>query len=81
MFIKKKNDVFEGVGCFPDVCSLKLKEGVMPKVSIARRVPIKIKDKLKLKLEELVKKEIITQMDEPNEWVNKLVTYKNQICL
>jgi len=55
------------------VCSLKLKEGVMTKASIARRVPIKIKDKLKLKLEELVKKEIITQIDEPKEWLNNLV--------
>lgn len=68
-FIKKNIDVFEAIGCFPNVCKLKLKEGVVPKDSGARRVPIKVKDKFKFKLEELVKKEIITPMDEPSEWV------------
>lgn len=81
MFIKK-NYVFEGIDYFPDVYSLKLKEFqccesfrelVKPKASIARRVPTTIKKKLKLKLEELVKKEIIIPMDEPNKWVNNLV--------
>jgi len=33
-----------------------MKEGLTPKASVARRVPIKIEDKLKLKLEELVEK-------------------------
>ncbi|CAI6369964.1 unnamed protein product [Macrosiphum euphorbiae] len=85
-FVEMNLDVFEGVGCFPDVCSLKLKEGIIPKASIARRVPIKIKDKLKLKLEELVKKNIITPMDEPSEWVNNLVVVQKpdsslRICL
>lgn len=85
-FIKKNNDVFEGVGCFPDVCKLKLKKGVVPKASVARRVPIKIRDRLKLKLEDLVRKEIITPMDEPSEWVNNLVVVQKQdlslrICL
>ncbi|XP_050058605.1 uncharacterized protein LOC126550676 [Aphis gossypii] len=60
-FIEMNRDVFEGVGCFPDICKLTMKEGVTPKASIARRVPIKIKDKLKLKLDELVKKEIMHQ--------------------
>lgn len=58
-FIKRNIDVFEGIGCFPDVCKLELKKGVIPKTSVARRVPIKIRDRLKLKLEELVRKEII----------------------
>jgi len=72
-FIEMNRDVFEGVGCFPDIFELTMKEGVTPKASIARRVPIKIKDKLKLKLDELVKKEIIAPTDEPSEWVNNLV--------
>lgn len=85
-FIKRNIDVFEGVGCFPDVCKLKLKEGIIPKASVARRVPIKIRDRLKLKLEELVRKEIITPMNEPNEWVNNLVIVQKpdlslRICL
>lgn len=77
--MKRNIDVFEGVGCFPDVCKLKLKKGVVPKASVARRVPIKIRDRLKLKLEELVRKEIITPMDEPSEWVNNLVVVQKQV--
>jgi len=50
-----------------------MKEGVASKASVARRVPIKIKDKLKLKLDELVEKEIIAPADEPSEFVNNLV--------
>lgn len=85
-FIKRNIDVFEGVGCFADVCKLKLKKGVIPKTSVARRVSIKIRDRLKLKLEELIRKEIITPMDEPSEWVNNLVVVQKQdlslrICL
>ncbi|XP_022162181.1 uncharacterized protein K02A2.6-like [Myzus persicae] len=85
-FIENNRDIFEGVGCFPDVCKLTMKEGVTPKASVARRVPIKIKDKLKLKLEELVEKEIIAPADEPSEWVNNLVIVQKpdlslRICL
>lgn len=67
------------------VCKLTVK-GVTPKASIARRVSIKVKDKLKLKLDELVKKEIITPADEPSEWVNNLIIVQKpdlsvRICL
>jgi len=55
-FVEINLDVFEGVGCFPDVYSLKLNEEIIPKARIARRVPIKIKDRSKIKLEELVEK-------------------------
>lgn len=85
-FIKNNIDIFEGVGCFPDVCSLKLQEGIVPKASVARRVPILIKDRLKLKLDELVKMEIIAPMEEPSEWVHNLVIVQKpdsslRICL
>lgn len=38
----------------------------MSKASEARRIPFKIKDKIKLEVKELVKKEIITENSKPS---------------
>jgi hypothetical protein len=65
-------DLFEGVGCFPDICTFKLTENARPKMCSARRIPLKIKDKFKDTLDELVKKNIITSVNEPVEWVSNI---------
>lgn len=48
--------------------SLKLKKGVMSKINVAIRVPLKIKDEKKLDVKELVVKKIITENNKPSCW-------------
>ncbi|KAI5731889.1 hypothetical protein M8J77_017897 [Diaphorina citri] len=85
-FVNKNSDVFTGIGCFPDQCSLQLKEGAIPKASPCRRVPIKIKDRLKDTLDALVSKGIIEPVDEPSEWVSNMIAVEKpdkslRICI
>ncbi|KAI5754648.1 hypothetical protein M8J77_010294 [Diaphorina citri] len=59
-FIKQNEVVFKGLGAFPDIFSLKLKSDAVPVGKMARRVPFKIKEKLKSTLNEYVERGIIT---------------------
>lgn len=72
-FVSKNTDVFTGIGCFPDVCSLRLKQGAVPKACPSRRVPLKIRSKLKETLDALVSRDIIEPVDEPCEWVSHMI--------
>lgn len=72
-FIRQNQDVFTGLGCFPDICKLKLSKDATPRAHPARRVPFKIKEKLRSCLDDLVAKKVIEPVDEPCEWVNSLV--------
>lgn len=69
----KNKDVFEGLGCFPDVCRIRLQDDARPTVSSARRIPLKIKDKFHDTLELLENKGIIKRVEEPVDWVNNVV--------
>lgn len=44
-FIKKYEDVFSGIGTFPDKVQIKLKEGSVPIANSPKRVPIKLLNK------------------------------------
>lgn len=70
---ESNKDVFEGLGCFPDECRIKIKEDAVPTMSTARRLPWKIKDKFKETLNKLAKSGIITLVEEPVDWVNNVV--------
>lgn len=72
-FINKYKDVFSGLGRFPGLCKLKVKEGATPKANPSRRVAMSLKEKLKATLDEYVKNQIIVPCDEPCEWVSNLV--------
>lgn len=50
-FINNNIDVFTGLGLFPEKCKLVLKENVSHVINTARRVPLSIKDKLKITLD------------------------------
>lgn len=56
---------------------MQLKEDAVPKAFSARRVPLKIKDKLKEALDNLVNMGVIVPVNEPCEWVNNLVIVEN----
>lgn len=63
VFINNNNDVFSGLGEFPDICTIKLKQGAVPKAVPPRRIPLKIKDKLEETLRLLVNKNIIAPVE------------------
>jgi len=71
-FYEINKDIFTGLGCFLDICVVKLKEGSIPKALTARQIPIKIKDKFKTTLQTLEEKGIIIAVNEPVDWVNRL---------
>ncbi|CAI6374507.1 unnamed protein product [Macrosiphum euphorbiae] len=85
-FIKDNKRIFEGLGKLPFKHKITLKENVTPVVRPPRRIPFKIKEKLKNTLETLEKNKIIEKIDKPTEWVNNLVITEKKngtlkICL
>lgn len=76
--MKTYSDLFKGVGCFETEYKIQLKEDAQPIAYAPRRVPHAIKNKLKEKLDELVKRKIIEKANGYNEWVNHLVTVEKK---
>ncbi|KAG5871350.1 hypothetical protein JTB14_019747 [Gonioctena quinquepunctata] len=50
-FMKDNQDVFEGLGSFPEECNISLKKGSVPIARPCRRVPSVINERLQAKLE------------------------------
>jgi hypothetical protein len=69
----QNRDVFDGLGCFPDVYRIKLQDNALPTISPARRIPFKIKDRFRETLDSLKLKGIITPVEEPVDWINNVV--------
>ena len=79
-------DLFQGIGLLPGTCSLYLKDGAVPVVCPARKVPFGLQDKLKAELESMEAKQIICKVTEPSSWVHSLVCVekangKLRVCL
>ncbi|XP_015375894.1 PREDICTED: uncharacterized protein K02A2.6-like, partial [Diuraphis noxia] len=84
--INRTQDVFRGVGCFKNPYSIKLKENHTPVSKPPHRVPIKVKEKLREELSRLTELGIISKINEPTSWVNKIVIVEKpngsiRICL
>uniref|UniRef100_A0A2S2PCF5 RNA-directed DNA polymerase n=1 Tax=Schizaphis graminum TaxID=13262 RepID=A0A2S2PCF5_SCHGA len=71
--LENYSTVFTGLGNFPDKYSIQLKPDAIPVTNVPHRVPINIQDKLKCELDRLVSEKIIREINEPTEWVNRLV--------
>lgn len=73
-------DLFNGLGTFETEYEILIKDNAQPIAHAPRKVPHVLKDKLKMKLNELERNEIIEKADEYSEWVNHLVTvYKRDV--
>ena len=71
--INEFKDVFkEELGRLPGEVHLEVDSGVTPNVAAAGRMPVALKDKLKVELEKLVKKKVIEPVSEPIPWVSAL---------
>jgi len=65
--------VFKGVGRLPGEHKIKLRVNAEPVIHPARKVPVALKERLKEKLDTLIREGIIRKVEEPTEWVNSLV--------
>ena len=80
-------DVFQGLGKFPGTHSIQVDPSIPPVVNPPRRVPIALKDKLKVELDRMEELEVVKPVDEPTDWVNSLVVVEKpktgalRVCL
>lgn len=85
-FLKENKEVFSGIGDIPYKYKIVLKENANPVINPCRRIPLAIKDELKITLEGLEKKGVITKVEYPTDWVNNMVVVEKpngtlRICL
>lgn len=79
--------VFTGLGHLQPAYHVKLDPNVPPVVSPSKRIPATLRDKLRLKLSQMEKQEVIRKVDEPTDWVSSLAivdkpnTNDLRICL
>ncbi|CAB4013811.1 Hypothetical predicted protein [Paramuricea clavata] len=84
---EKYSDVFKGLGCLRKPYHIELDPEVSPVINAARKVPVAIKGRLKLELEEMEKQGVIHKVDRPTDWVNSIAIVENpgterlRICL
>lgn len=71
-FVKINQDLFEGLGCFPQKVRIKLREGATPVARPPRRVPIAVKSRLQEALVKLEQEGIIERLEAPTEWISNL---------
>ncbi|KAJ3655671.1 hypothetical protein Zmor_014792 [Zophobas morio] len=85
-FLDENKDLFVGTGKFGGVHKILLRKNAIPVNRPPRRVPISIKNKLKLTLNDLEQKGIISKVNRPVEWASNLVIVEKpngslRICL
>lgn len=84
--LNEYTDVFEGIGCMPGEYRICTDESVRPVVHAPRKLPVALKDKIKLKLDEMEKQKIIAKVEGPTDWVNSMTVVRKpngdlRICL
>jgi len=73
LFIKNNFDVFTGLGKFPDLYEIQLKDNAEPQPAHYRRVPHTVVDGFIIKLKELLEKGIVSYVEKPTDWLNNKV--------
>lgn len=78
--------IFEGIGCLPNECNIQIDETVQPVVNATRKIPIKIRPRLKAELDNMEKLGIIQKEDGPTDWVSNIVVVEKpnkslRVCL
>lgn len=79
-------DVFKGLGCMPQVCSLKLKPDFEPVIDPPRKLPFKLYSRVKAELDRMERDGVVEKVTEPTEWVSSMVVTERRsgalrICL
>ena len=83
--IDQYKDVFEGLGCLEGDYHIELDPSVSPVQHVPRRIPVALKEQLKVKLDSLVAQGIITPVTTPTPWISNLVAIKKpgklRVCI
>jgi hypothetical protein len=83
--IEHYQETFKGLGCLPGPYHIEVDDTVKPVQHTPRRVPIPLKEKLRDKIDDLVKQGIIVKEDEPADWISSIVTIlkpnKLRVCI
>lgn len=66
-------DIFEGLGTLPSRYALRLKDDAKPVIQSARRVPFRLRNKLKETLDLMEKQGAITKVKIATDWVHPIV--------
>ena len=66
--------MFKGLGCLPNMHTIKLDPTVQPVVHPPRRVPVSLRERVKSELHRMEQMGVIVKQTEPTEWVNSMVT-------
>lgn len=79
-------DVFEGIGCLEGEHTIRIDENVIPRVHPPRKIPVTLRENLKIELNRMEKLKVIKRIEEPTQWVNPIVIVeksngKLRICL
>lgn len=85
-FVALNLDIFTGIGKFPEKYKIKVKENSIPTSKPPNRIALKLEEKVKEKLIEMEKQNIISRSLEPSSWVSKLVVVEKpnksvRLCL
>lgn len=80
------HDVFQGLGCLPPVCHLKIKPDAVPCIDPPRKVPFALLQDLREELDRMEELHVIEKVTKPTAWVNSVVVTKKstgqlRICL
>ncbi len=70
--IKEYPDRFKGIGKLPGKYRIHLREDAKPVIHPPQKCPIALQSKVKAKLDEMEKLNIICKVDEPTDWVSSL---------
>lgn len=71
--LKQYVSVFSGLGRVSKEFNITLKEGAIPQVFAARKVPVALKEKVKEQLDNLVEDSVLVPIEEPTDWVHPIV--------
>lgn len=78
--------IFEGIGCLPNTIRILIDKSLPPVVSATRKIPIRLRPRLKEELDNMEKLDIIVREEGPTDWVSSLVIVekpdkKLRVCL
>ena len=77
--------VFDGeLGKYPGSYRITLTKDANPTINVPRRVPHKLKVPLQRKIEDMIKQNVIEEVEHPTDWVNSIVCTEKKdgsICL
>ena len=76
-------DVFQGLGCLPEYYHIEVDPDVRPVQHMSLKVPVRVPQELRQRLQELVNMKVISPVKEPIKWINSMVIVKkpNKLCI